>query len=542
MKRLVILLCLALTLAGCTGGEHMTGTGTQADPYVIMTRADLEAINNDLTAYYELGANIDLAGENWTPIGTTEDPWIVNIFTGYLDGKEHKVSNMTIDTSGLSVANYIGLFCQIGDAALNSVQNVHICNAQITINGIDGDMIGLLAGVVQRADIDNCSASGRIIITNAVSSSPYPFIVEVGGLIGWAYGGSTIESCLADVKITLNTQLCDLCDIGGLIGNMGDGVITDCISNFVLNGTYGPMTDHKEQIQLYDVGGLVGYFNPDSQASHSLVASRCRVHCEIDLTVGYVGNGALRDFGGVMGFTWYGVDVQDCHVTGHINLSGPTDAAHGGYVFKLGGFYGCLFGHSTPIHSIEDNIQRCSSFVDIDIAGGNATDIGGFIGISFVGDISLIDCYSMGDVTIHDTGPRPVEGILFNDKIGGFAGSAYYLQNCYSAGKVEISNAGEHIGGLVGALGSGNISLDESNYWDTESSGQAVSAMGTGKTTAQMQTQSTFTDWDFTTVWNIASGTYPFLRTAFVSVADGCAAIVHSFPWVGRFQLSHVTA
>ena len=36
----------------------------------ITTRAELAAIANDLTGAYELGCDIDLAGEPWTPIGT----------------------------------------------------------------------------------------------------------------------------------------------------------------------------------------------------------------------------------------------------------------------------------------------------------------------------------------------------------------------------------------------------------------------------------------------------------------------------------------
>jgi hypothetical protein len=65
-------------------------------------------------------------------------------------------------------------------------------------------------------------------------------------------------------------------------------------------------------------------------------------------------------------------------------------------------------------------------------------------------------------------------------------------------------------------VGNNNSSVNNS-FWDTETSGQATSAGGTGKTTAEMQTESTFTDagWDFTTVWDIEDYfgiNYPFLR------------------------------
>ena len=60
------------------------------------------------------------------------------------------------------------------------------------------------------------------------------------------------------------------------------------------------------------------------------------------------------------------------------------------------------------------------------------------------------------------------------------------------------------------------------SFWDIESSGKTISDGGTGKTTAEMQTMSTFTDagWDFTTpVWTIDEGVdYPRLWWELVPV------------------------
>jgi hypothetical protein len=51
-------------------------------------------------------------------------------------------------------------------------------------------------------------------------------------------------------------------------------------------------------------------------------------------------------------------------------------------------------------------------------------------------------------------------------------------------------------------------------FWDTTSSGQTSSAGGTGKSTAEMKTASTFTGagWDFTTVWEMIGTNYPRLK------------------------------
>ena len=74
----------------------------------------------------------------------------------------------------------------------------------------------------------------------------------------------------------------------------------------------------------------------------------------------------------------------------------------------------------------------------------------------------------------------------------------------YSAGAVSADQSG---GGLVGnTMFLGNVL---SCYWDMEASGQTQSGGGTGKTTAQMQTASTY-NWDFITTWTICEGmNYP---------------------------------
>jgi len=48
-------------------------------------------------------------------------------------------------------------------------------------------------------------------------------------------------------------------------------------------------------------------------------------------------------------------------------------------------------------------------------------------------------------------------------------------------------------------VGSGSASCVSNCFWDIDTSGQTQSAGGMGKTTAEMQTESTFTDagWDF---------------------------------------------
>jgi hypothetical protein len=81
--------------------------------------------------------------------------------------------------------------------------------------------------------------------------------------------------------------------------------------------------------------------------------------------------------------------------------------------------------------------------------------------------------------------------------VGGLVGlnySAAHIAMSYSAGTVA---GDKRVGGLVGENYIGATA--SASFWDRETSGQAASTEGTGKTTAEMQTAATFLDagWDF---------------------------------------------
>jgi hypothetical protein len=106
-----------------------------------------------------------------------------------------------------------------------------------------------------------------------------------------------------------------------------------------------------------------------------------------------------------------------------------------------------------------------------------------------------------------------------SDFVGGLVGrNEGAVSKCYSAGN---TTGDENVGGLVGQNLYGVVS---NSFWDTQTSGQASSAGGTGKTTIEMQDIATFTGagWNITAVepgetipthtWNIVDTvTYPFL-------------------------------
>ena len=162
--------------------------------------------------------------------------------------------------------------------------------------------------------------------------------------------------------------------------------------------------------------------------------------------------------------------------------------------------------------------------------------VGGLVGRNGSGSVS--NCYSTGAVS----GDWCVGGlvgynigsitasystvmVIGEEYVGGLVGwnglslvtppdAPGTILNCYSTGTVSGNIL---TGGLVGYNDAGDVS---GSFWDIQMSGQAESSGGTGKTTAEMQTASTFLDagWDFVDetdngtedIWSICEGTnYP---------------------------------
>lgn len=192
-------------------------------------------------------------------------------------------------------------------------------------------------------------------------------------------------------------------------------------------------------------------------------------------------------------------DGQDYTITGlyinrpltnYIGLFGIIGS--GGIVENLGvidaqitgqGDVGVLAGRATLA-----TINRCYTSGTSSGAGS----VGGFIGVSE--DNSISNSFSRANVAN--------SGYIS----GGFCASVADggMANCYSTGTVT---GVDYIGGFVGyAISSPPVT---SCFWDTQTSGMSTSALGTGKTTAQMKTQSTFTGWDFNNVWRMEG--YPVL-------------------------------
>jgi hypothetical protein len=144
--------------------------------------------------------------------------------------------------------------------------------------------------------------------------------------------------------------------------------------------------------------------------------------------------------------------------------------------------------------------EEDDSIVRSCLATGSATglyhSVGGLVGQNTG---YVISCYATGTASVYQAAGGLV-GYNSNGKV----------IDCYSTGG---STGVIDTGGLCGYNYHNGMYLDTGNFWDLETSGIDTSAMGTGKTTAQMKTPAIFVSerWDFTDTWCLPYDEYPRL-------------------------------
>ncbi|MFC4305217.1 InlB B-repeat-containing protein [Cohnella boryungensis] len=139
-----------------------------------------------------------------------------------------------------------------------------------------------------------------------------------------------------------------------------------------------------------------------------------------------------------------------------------------------------------------------ASYATGSVNGGSSSNtVGGLVGANAITG-RIENSYAAGSVS----GGAPGGG-LAGDNRGT-------INNSYAIGRVYTT---AFKGGLVGEkYSTSNIS---NGFYDKNTTGQSDTGKGVGKTTAEMKTQSTYTSWDFTTVWGIEASRnngYPYLQ------------------------------
>jgi hypothetical protein len=248
MKKLAVLTAiLAVALAGCgnpSGGEPVPepprpwdgGDGSEADPYVIGTEAQLAYLAGQVNAgtddyedeYFILARNLDLDGHEWEAIGTYN-----HRFKGNFDGDHHIIFSLNINKSD---TDYQGLFGYLEGAEISNlglkdvaiqgknyvggiagaVGNGSKISGSYSTGTVSGKMSGTectggIAGLVYSSSIDNSYSTG------AVSG-----VGDVGGIAGAVINGSKISGSYSTGTVSGSQW------VGGIAGQIINSNIENC--------------------------------------------------------------------------------------------------------------------------------------------------------------------------------------------------------------------------------------------------------------------------------------------------------------------------
>jgi hypothetical protein len=500
-------------------GKYSGGTGEPNEPYQIATAEDLILLGEspeDYNKHFLLVNDVNMAGytsEQFKMIGNRdydEPP-----FTGVFDGNYNQILNYTWESRS---RESIGIFVVVGDEGL--IKKLVLENVDVNDPNCNGIMGALVA--FNNGTIENCYGTG------SVTGNGY----NTGGLI--AQNSGTVRSCYWDGSVT------GFMRVGGLVG-LNQGLIIDSGSWSTVSAesdvgglvglNYGEISNCDTVCEISgetNIGGLVGeaygmisnsqsggYVSGDSAVGGLIGKTRRLANISQCYSTGHVSG--RRNLGGLVGSSSKECNIDRCYATGRIS----AEEYAGGLVgWNEGDISSCYTTGSVQVNANNAGglVGLNGGTIRMSCAHGHVSGkkcIGGLVGFNPKDDVILFydpivtDSYASGSVHGED-----IIGGLIGLNQGGT------VLKCYSTGRVTGVTEYSQIGGLVGA-NTGGIPV-ENSFWDTATSSINTSDGGTGKTTSEMQTATTFlgVGWDFvdeTTngtedIWKITDGlNYPCL-------------------------------
>ena len=236
--------CLEFERDFAPATEFAGGSGTDTDPYIIATAAQLALVAQKVngggvwtSAHYKLDRDIDFGNMEWTPIGNA-----TYTFGGNFDGNGHVIRNLYIST----LTKHVGLF---GSVLGGTIENLGIENMTVALKTQSADwqsvtaggMVGYLYGTVKNCYVKNSS------IKMIHMGSGYG---NVGSFVGSLRRPATIENCYTyNVGIHGDRRS----NQGGFLGTGGGNSVASSITNCYTNA-------HLDCEGVYQTGYLEAPF------------------------------------------------------------------------------------------------------------------------------------------------------------------------------------------------------------------------------------------------------------------------------------------
>ena len=176
----------------------MTGSGTESDPYIILTTGQLREAGTTTGKFYKLGKDLDFTyyfdddtnsenGTGWMPVD----------FNGTIDGAGYKLKNLIINRMEL---DGVGIFRSLSGKAVN----LHLEQAQIGGYSNVGGIAGYLTGIIERSSVVNAQILGTDTITGGMAGQASGYSdktrIENSYVRGLVAGKENVGGFIGEVK------------------------------------------------------------------------------------------------------------------------------------------------------------------------------------------------------------------------------------------------------------------------------------------------------------------------------------------------------
>ncbi len=228
-----VLASLATVSVSAITAKKPSGTGTEADPYIIKTAAEFNWIANNgktigtagttasatigRTVYMELGADVDLYGASvalvedlgWSDVKGSKNEW-------HFNGKGHTISNMT---------NMLFVSIQ----ANSVIENINFVNIQLTDATSN---VGMIVGYAPKG------VTLKNIVIDPTSVMTASNANHAGALVGLSQGETVIENCLNAATVS-NTKNSATADTGAMLAAIESkaATIKNCVNIGEITGS-----------------------------------------------------------------------------------------------------------------------------------------------------------------------------------------------------------------------------------------------------------------------------------------------------------------
>ena len=338
----------------------------------------------------KLTKNLDLNGNEWTPIGQKNG----NKFKGTFDGQGYVVTGLKISeakadafdgyvaffggTDGATIKNLTVAGSVTGKEAAGIVgkgvnTTLENCHNKATITATESKAAGIVASL-DKGTLKNCTNSGAITTKGAWPAA---------GIVAWCNPNAAIENCQNFGDVTV-TGIGDTSQAGGICGNLGSSsVVKNCINSGRISASLaGGVAGRAKGADAQQIQ-IVNFTN-----TGSIVASNIA--------------------GGVVGDAQQGVKVENCTINGTVS---GTKAAGGIFGSTQGNAQSAVTGCTIGATVSSDTANRAGKVVGI---------LGGVVELKLdQSTANDIGCFKGATLTIIGETPN---NIVFTEITNGFKG------------------------------------------------------------------------------------------------------------------------